>query len=60
MPLRLVLLLPFLVVPPLGRWEAGEVALLLVWGIAYGAVPVASQIWLLAVLALGAARVTEG
>ncbi|MEU1319145.1 MFS transporter [Streptomyces tibetensis] len=31
--------------PVLGRWDAGAVALLLVWGVAYGAVPVASQTW---------------
>ncbi|MFE4796625.1 MFS transporter [Streptomyces sp. NPDC056708] len=31
--------------PVLGRWEAGAVALLVVWGIAYGAVPVCSQAW---------------
>ncbi|GGV92698.1 MFS transporter [Streptomyces gelaticus] len=29
--------------PVLGRWEAGAVALLVVWGVAYGAVPVCSQ-----------------
>ncbi|MFE7039312.1 MFS transporter [Streptomyces atratus] len=31
--------------PVLGRWEAGAVALLIVWGVAYGAVPVCSQTW---------------
>ncbi|MER5851588.1 MFS transporter [Streptomyces sp. NPDC002012] len=31
--------------PVLGRWEAGAVALLVVWGVAYGAVPVCSQAW---------------
>ena len=31
--------------PVLGRWEAGAVLLLIVWGIAYGAVPVWSQTW---------------
>ncbi|MEV5201649.1 MFS transporter [Streptomyces sp. NPDC053720] len=31
--------------PVLGRWEAGAVALLIVWGVAYGAVPVCSQAW---------------
>ncbi|MEV4673321.1 MULTISPECIES: MFS transporter [Actinomadura] len=31
--------------PLLGRWEAGAVALLIVWGIGYGAVPVCSQTW---------------
>ncbi|MFJ1549966.1 MFS transporter [Streptomyces sp. NPDC088246] len=31
--------------PLLGRWEAGAVALLVVWGVAYGAVPVCSQTW---------------
>ncbi|MGW8881844.1 MFS transporter, partial [Streptomyces mirabilis] len=29
----------------LGRWEAGAVVLLIVWGVAYGAVPVCSQTW---------------
>ncbi|MEE1771858.1 MFS transporter [Streptomyces sp. JV185] len=31
--------------PVLGRWYAGAVALLAVWGVAYGAVPVCSQTW---------------
>ncbi|MGW7550000.1 MFS transporter [Streptomyces rimosus] len=34
-----------LLLPLLGRWNAGAVVLLIVWGIAYGAVPVASQTW---------------
>ncbi|MFE2180675.1 MFS transporter [Streptomyces sp. NPDC059455] len=34
-----------LLLPALGRWAAGAVILLIVWGIAYGAVPVASQTW---------------
>ncbi|MEV3971180.1 MFS transporter [Streptomyces sp. NPDC050698] len=34
-----------LLLPALGRGEAGAVTLLIVWGIAYGAVPVASQTW---------------
>lgn len=34
-----------LLLPVLGRWEAGAMALLILWGIAYGAVPVASQTW---------------
>ncbi|MEV5947683.1 MFS transporter [Streptomyces sp. NPDC051993] len=34
-----------LLLPVLGRWETGAVILLLVWGVAYGAVPVASQTW---------------
>lgn len=34
-----------LLLPVLGRWELGAVTLLVVWGIAYGAVPVASQTW---------------
>ncbi|MFI0982265.1 MFS transporter [Streptomyces sp. NPDC021093] len=34
-----------LLLPVLGRGEAGAVVLLVVWGIAYGAVPVASQTW---------------
>lgn len=31
--------------PALGRWQPGAVALLVVWGMAYGAVPVCSQAW---------------
>ncbi|MFD5000736.1 MFS transporter [Streptomyces buecherae] len=34
-----------LLLPALGRWETGAVLLLIMWGIAYGAVPVASQTW---------------
>ncbi|WP_367139394.1 MULTISPECIES: MFS transporter [Streptomyces] len=34
-----------LLLPVLGRWQTGAVALLIVWGIAYGAVPVSSQTW---------------
>ncbi|AEM88684.1 MFS transporter [Streptomyces violaceusniger] len=34
-----------LLLPTVGRWEAGAVALLIVWGVGYGAVPVASQTW---------------
>ncbi|MFJ4579319.1 MFS transporter [Streptomyces echinatus] len=34
-----------LLLPVLGRRECGAVALLIVWGIGYGAVPVASQAW---------------
>lgn len=34
-----------LLLPLAGRWESGAVILLIVWGIAYGAVPVASQTW---------------
>lgn len=34
-----------LLLPILGRWEIGAVALLIVWGVAYGAVPVSSQTW---------------
>ncbi|GAA1369747.1 hypothetical protein GCM10009612_58400 [Streptomyces beijiangensis] len=29
----------------LGRWNLGAVVLLVLWGIAYGAVPVCSQTW---------------
>ncbi|MFS7875637.1 MFS transporter [Streptomyces asiaticus] len=32
-----------LLLPALGRWQAGALTLLIVWGVAYGAVPVASQ-----------------
>ncbi|MFB6986325.1 MFS transporter [Streptomyces sp. NPDC056304] len=31
--------------PVLGRWQVGAVALLILWGVAYGAVPVCSQAW---------------
>ncbi|WP_369696810.1 MFS transporter [Streptomyces sp. XD-27] len=31
--------------PVLGRWPIGVLALLVVWGVAYGAVPVCSQAW---------------
>ncbi|MGW1102123.1 MFS transporter [Streptomyces sp. NPDC002540] len=31
--------------PVLGRWQVGAVALLVLWGVAYGAVPVCSQAW---------------
>ncbi|MFB7406591.1 MFS transporter [Streptomyces sp. NPDC056202] len=31
--------------PILGRWQIGALALLIVWGVAYGAVPVSSQTW---------------
>ncbi|MFB6711604.1 MULTISPECIES: MFS transporter [unclassified Streptomyces] len=31
--------------PVLGRWQVGAVALLVLWGVAYGAVPVCSQTW---------------
>ncbi|MGW1640480.1 MFS transporter [Streptomyces lavendulae] len=34
-----------LLLPVLGRWQIGAVALLIVWGVAYGAVPVSSQTW---------------
>ncbi|MFP8903489.1 MFS transporter [Streptomyces atacamensis] len=34
-----------LLLPVLGRWELGVVALLVVWGVGYGAVPVSSQTW---------------
>ncbi|WP_079031780.1 MFS transporter [Streptomyces specialis] len=34
-----------LLLPILGRWTTGAAALLIVWGIAYGAVPVSSQTW---------------
>ncbi|GGY78573.1 MFS transporter [Streptomyces olivaceoviridis] len=31
--------------PVLGHWKVGAIALLIVWGMAYGAVPVCSQTW---------------
>ncbi|WP_218023281.1 MFS transporter [Nocardia altamirensis] len=34
-----------LLLPVLGRWEPGALVLLVVWGIGYGAVPVATQAW---------------
>ncbi|MCK7623805.1 MFS transporter [Streptomyces sp. RS10V-4] len=40
-----LLALATLLLPVLGRGPAGALALLVVWGAAYGAVPVASQTW---------------
>ncbi|MFH8368334.1 MFS transporter [Streptomyces sp. NPDC018031] len=34
-----------LALPLLGRWDVGAAALLVLWGVGYGAVPVASQTW---------------
>jgi len=34
-----------LALPLLGRWEPGALALLIIWGAGYGAVPVCSQTW---------------
>ncbi|MEV2223697.1 MFS transporter [Nocardia vinacea] len=34
-----------LLLPLLGRWEFGAIALLIVWGIGYGGVPVVLQTW---------------
>lgn len=34
-----------LLLPVLGRWNPGAMALLIVWGVAYGAVPACSQTW---------------
>ncbi|MFI6581641.1 MFS transporter [Embleya sp. NPDC050493] len=34
-----------LLFPLLGRWDAGAIGLLVVWGLAYGAVPACSQTW---------------
>ncbi|MFI6062213.1 MFS transporter [Streptomyces sp. NPDC051286] len=34
-----------LLLPVLGRWQICAVALLIVWGVAYGAVPISSQTW---------------
>ncbi|WP_242440937.1 MFS transporter [Streptomyces sp. CB02923] len=34
-----------LLLPVLGGWKIGAVAMLIVWGVAYGAVPVSSQTW---------------
>ncbi len=34
-----------LLLPVLGQWKAGAIALLVVWGVGYGAVPVSSQTW---------------
>lgn len=42
-----------LTLPVAGRWAGGAVVLLVVWGVAYGAVPVCSQTWF-AVAAPGA------
>ncbi|WP_369357530.1 MFS transporter [Streptomyces sp. cg2] len=40
-----LLALATLLLPVLGRGPAGALALLVVWGVAYGAVPVTSQTW---------------
>jgi predicted MFS family arabinose efflux permease len=34
-----------LLLPVLGRWDIGAIVLLIVWGLAYGGVPVCSQTW---------------
>ncbi|WP_242908055.1 MFS transporter [Actinomadura terrae] len=34
-----------LLLPVLGRWDAGALALLVLWGIGYGTIPVCSQTW---------------
>jgi predicted MFS family arabinose efflux permease len=34
-----------LLLPVAGRWEIGAIALMIVWGLAYGGVPVCSQAW---------------
>lgn len=34
-----------LLLPVLGRWEAGALVLLIMWGIGYGAIPVSTQTW---------------
>ncbi|TBO55662.1 MFS transporter [Streptomyces kasugaensis] len=34
-----------LLLPVLGKWDLGALALLTVWGVAYGAIPVCSQTW---------------
>ncbi len=34
-----------LLLPAVGDWDVGAIALLIVWGLAYGAVPVCSQTW---------------
>jgi predicted MFS family arabinose efflux permease len=34
-----------LLLPIFGRWEFGAIALLIVWGIGYGGVPVVLQTW---------------
>ncbi|MBP2327232.1 putative MFS family arabinose efflux permease [Kibdelosporangium banguiense] len=31
--------------PVIGKWDAGAIVLLIVWGVAYGGVPVCSQTW---------------
>jgi predicted MFS family arabinose efflux permease len=37
---------PVLLLPVLGAWKVGAVALLAVWGLAYGAMPIALQMWM--------------
>ncbi|MFB9302547.1 MFS transporter [Kibdelosporangium philippinense] len=34
-----------ILLPALGSWDIGAAALLMIWGVAYGAVPVCSQTW---------------
>jgi predicted MFS family arabinose efflux permease len=34
-----------LLLPVIGKWDIGAIALLIVWGLAYGGVPVCSQTW---------------
>lgn len=34
-----------LLLPVIGKWDIGAIALLIVWGLAYGGVPVCSQSW---------------
>ncbi|WP_295999193.1 MFS transporter [Rugamonas sp.] len=52
----LFVLLPLLLLPTLGHSKVWAVALLAVWGLAYGAMPVALQVW----MAKAATDVPEG
>ncbi|XLE02410.1 MFS transporter [Streptomyces sp. 184] len=51
-----LLLVPLLLVPPLGLSVAGAAVLVVVWGLAYGGVSVSTQTW----LGLAAPRAREG
>ena len=42
----LFFILPVLLLPVIGTWQAGTLAVLGIWGLAYGAMPIALQIWM--------------
>jgi predicted MFS family arabinose efflux permease len=39
-------MLPVVLLPTLGTWKLATIALLAVWGLAYGAMPIALQVWM--------------